>query len=124
LVLYGDKVPLQPVTVVTVPSLSTTADPPPAFRVAATIAREVDFVFIRQIMPWYMFGLSTPPNTHHTISHVTIGTNVYYADRTTPYHPASSSVDASSSATSPPDTSHRPPLWGYRRRRLRRAHSH
>ena len=106
-VLYGDKLPLGDSTVLTLAPGAWTA----SFRISATTAKEVDFVYARPVAPWYTFGLSTPTDTHQTVSHVTVGPLVLCADRASPYTSLAGGPDTPTS------------LVGYRRRRMARSHS-
>jgi hypothetical protein len=56
----------------------------PSFAVPAALARAADFVYVRPVAPWYLLGLSVPTNAHHVVPQVTVGDEVFYADKT-PY---------------------------------------
>lgn len=76
------------------------------FRLKRSIAREVDFVYLLPVPPWFSFGFSQPQDAHHLVSHVSLGNTIFYPS-SRPYVDAETGVE----------------LMGYRRAGRPRAHS-
>jgi hypothetical protein len=55
------------------------------FRLRHSTAMEIDFIFVWLPPPWWTFGFSTTQESHRTVSHITIGTDEFFPDRTTEY---------------------------------------
>lgn len=78
------------------------------WKIRPSMAKEIDFIFIRCAPAWFTFGFSTPPNVRHLVQYVSFGDHIQFYPTTTEY------TDAVTGNT----------LVGYHRVRQRpRAHS-
>ena len=54
-----------------------------SFELKDTLARQVDFVYVIPVLGWLSsLGFSSPNSAHHIVSHITIGENTYWPQKT------------------------------------------